>query len=140
MLEDHERAAMMINEGNVTWHQFVQARFVNRQSNRKGHTSLSIDVQTVSQESHSHAALRGLLEYSTDSSLPIVFEFIGALDLDTRDVRIDDGHGNNPERSYEGRLSENGRVLTLRSRMPGKTQAKPLHLVHEGTVQELFYD
>ncbi|MHA3774579.1 lysozyme inhibitor LprI family protein [Verrucomicrobiota bacterium sgz303538] len=139
MLEDHQRAARMSNEGKATWHNFVRSRFVGQRSDRNGTTSVTIDIQSVSLESSSHAELQGLLEYSADSALPVVFEFIGTLDLETREVLIDN-HENNPERRYSGRFSENGRVLELRSREPGKAQAKQLHLIHEATISELFSD
>ena len=137
MLEDHQRAAMMTNEGNVTWHQFVRSRFIGQRSNRSD-TFLTVDIQGVSLQSSSHAVLQGLLEYSADSSLPVVFEFVGTLDLDSREVLIHSGQEDNPERSYEGRFSENGRVLELRMRTPGKSRSKPLHLINETTIRELF--
>jgi hypothetical protein len=140
MLEDHERAARMPNDGNVTWHQFVRSRFVGQPSSKPGSPSLTIDVQTVRQESTSHAELHGLLEYSAASSLPVVFEFLGTLMLETREVLIDDAQGDKAERSYTGSLSENGRVLTLRPRGSDKSHAKPIHLIHEGTMTELFGD
>lgn len=139
MLEDHQRAARMSNEGNATWHSFVRSRFVGRRSDRSGTTSVTIDIQSASLESSSHAELQGLLEYSADTALPVVFEFIGTLDLETREVLIDN-HENSPERRYSGRFSENGRVLELTLQAPGKAQAKQLHLIHEPTIGELFSD
>lgn len=140
MLEDHERAARMPNEGNVTWHHFVRSRFAGQVSRKGGGTFLAIDVQSVALVSYLDAELRGLLEYSTASALPVVFEFTGTLNLETRDVFIDSAHEGQPERRYAGSFSENGRVLTLRSCAPDEPPSKPLHLVHEGTAQELFGD
>lgn len=136
MLEDHKRAAMMPNEADVTWVRFVRSRFVGGQG--RGAASLTVDILAATQQSGSHAALAGLLEYATDASLPVVFEFVGTLDLETREVLLDDPCGDLSERSYSGRLSENGRVLTLRSRYPGKAHGKPLHLIHEDTRRDLL--
>lgn len=138
MLEDHERAAMMPNEGNITWHYFIRSRFIGREMERAGRTSLTVDITTATLESHSHVAISGLLEYSTSSSLPVVFAFAGTVDLETREVRIDDGQSEYPARSYVGSFSENGRRLTLRLHVPGKTPSRQLHLVHEATLAELF--
>ena len=138
MLEDHERAAMMPNEGNTTWHYFIRSRFIGCENERAGGTSLAVDITNATLESPSHAAITGLLEYSTNSSLPVVFSFAGIVDLETREVRIDDSQSENPARSYTGSFSENGRRLTLRLHMPGKTPSKQLHLVHEATLAELF--
>ena len=140
MLEDHERAARMPNETNVTWHHFVSSRFIGQASRKAGGTSLAIDIQSVALVSYLDAELRGLLEYSTTSALPVVFEFTGTLNLETRDVFINNAHEGDPERSYAGSFSENGRVLTLRSLAPGEPPSKPLQLIHEGTLQELFGD
>ncbi len=138
MFEDHERAAMMPNEGNITWHYFIRSRFIGELKKGRERTFLAIDIQTVSLESPLHVDLRGLLEYSTGSALPVVFEITGTVNLENRDVRIDDALSNAPEKSYAGSFSENGRVLSLRSLAPERAHAKPLLLVHEGTLRELY--
>jgi hypothetical protein len=137
MFEDHERAARMPNAPNVPWHSFLASRFVGSLDGRAGNASIAIEIQAVTHQSGLHAELRGLLEYGAGLSLPLVFEIVGTLDLETREVRIGDAQGSCSERSYSGYFSENGRVLTLRLRTPGKPSAKQLQLVEEATRQEL---
>jgi len=92
--------------------------------------SLAIVVQAVAQQNQGHAHLRGLVEISSRSSLPVVFEFAGLLNLQTREVSI---HQTQPDKIYDGQLSENGRVMTLRE----AGRSKPMHLVHEETLAQL---
>jgi hypothetical protein len=137
MIEVHQRAARISNAPGVSWHTFVMSRFAGHMDSRAGDTSIAIEMQSATQPSSSHAELRGLFEYRVGASLPLVFEIVATLDLETREVRIDDAQGSE-ERSYTGRLSENGRVLSLRSRAPGKSTSKALHLVEESTRRELL--
>ncbi|RYH52646.1 MAG: hypothetical protein EON54_14355 [Alcaligenaceae bacterium] len=138
MLEDHQRAAMMPNPDNVTWHHFVRSRFVCNKQNETNATSLAIEIASASLESHSHASLSGLMELSANAALPVVYQFSGTLDLENREVRLDDGHPEHPERVYIGSFSTNGRVLTLRAHHSGKIPSKELYLIHEPTLMDLY--
>ena len=91
-------------------------------------SSLGIVVQSIEQQSQEHAEFRGLVEMSSGSSLPVVSEFVGVLNLETREIAIQQTQ---PEKNYGGRISENGRVIVLRQ----AGQAKPIHLVHEETLK-----
>ncbi len=137
MLELHQRAAWIANGPNVAWHHFLRSRYTGRRPARDGMTGVAVVIQTIVQQSESHADLGGWMEYFSDPSLPIVFEFTGTLQLETREFSIHEPHSNQPERTYSGQLSENGRVMTLRALLPGSGAAKPFHLIHEGTLAEL---
>ena len=131
MLEDHQRAALMPNAANVTWAHFVQARFVAE--DRK--TAFAVEIQEVALQSPIHASVKGMLEHGSRGSLPVVLEFTGTLDLESRELTIRDlSH----TQTYAGRFSENGRVLTVESTTRGRGTARPMYLIHEGTRQELF--
>jgi hypothetical protein len=71
------------------------------------------------------------VEVSSLASLPVVFEFAGILNLETREITIRQAQ---PDKTYDGRISENGRVMTLHE----AGRPKPLHLVHEQTLEELI--
>ena len=130
MIEPHQRAALIPNDPGASWTQFLRARFVGPLSQAGRDASLAIVVQTIVQQSQEHAHLRGLVEVSSRSSLPVVFEFAGLLNLQTREVSI---HQTQPDKIYDGQLSENGRVMTLRE----AGRSKPMHLVHEETLAQL---
>jgi hypothetical protein len=70
------------------------------------------------------------MELSLGSSLPIVSEFVGVLNLENREISI---RQLQPERNYAGQISENGRVILLRE----VGQPKPIHLIHEETLAQL---
>lgn len=119
---------MIPNDPGVSWLHFLTGRFVGT-SARSG-ASLAIVVQAFGQQDLGNAGLRGLVEVSSRSSLPVVFEFTGALNLETREITI---HQTQPDKIYSGQISENGRVMTLRE----SGHAKPIHLVHEETLAQL---
>src|SRR5258707_10075674 len=110
MLETHQRAAWIPNGPNIPWHHFIVSRFVGRLPGRDRDAILAVVVHSISQQSETHAELRGVMEYSSGSSLPVVFEFVGSLLLDSREISMDEMHLNQPRRHYSGQLSENGRV------------------------------
>ena len=126
MLQPHQRAALIPNETGVSWTQFLGERFVHLGSS----SAFAIVVQSIAQKSPGHADLKGLVELSSGPSLPVVFPFEGALNLETRECSL---HQTNPEKLWDGEISENGRVMILRD--PG--QAKLMHLVHEPTLVQL---
>ena len=70
--------------------------------------------------------------------MPVVFECSGTVDLETGDILIHES--NRGEKSYRGRFSENGRVITLCSVSATGHKSKPFHLVHEGTLTQLSTD
>ena len=122
MLEPHQRAALVPNAPEVRWLQFLRWRFLG--------ASLGLAIQAAEQQNPEHAELRGLLEHSNDGSLPVVSEFTGTLNIESREITV---HETRPERHYSGQFSENGRVLTLRR----AGQPKPIYLVHEETLVDL---
>jgi hypothetical protein len=128
MLEPHKRAALIPNDVGVSWHHFLGGRYVG--PFRQADKSLAIVARTIEQQTQEHAELRGLVEMASGSSLPLVFEFIGALNLETREIVIDQPHSG---MRFSGHISANGRVMVLRE----DGQARPLHLVHEETLAEL---
>jgi hypothetical protein len=132
MLADYQRAAIMKNSEGVSWLQFVQSRFTGRFGREDA--VLTIDVQALTQRSDCHAELRGVVEHSANTALPVATEFIATLEFANREVRINTGRAS----AFFGQLSENGRVLTLFSDDKGFSPTKPLHLIHEGTSEELF--
>jgi len=132
MIQPHQRAALIPNDPGVSWLHFLTGRFVGstaRSAAGPG-ASLAIVVQAFAQQDLGNAGLRGLVEVSSRSSLPVVFEFTGALNLETREISI---HQTHPENTYSGQISENGRVMTLRE----AGHPKPIHLVHEETLAQL---
>jgi hypothetical protein len=131
MLEDHQRAALMPNTANLTWAHFVRARFVAE--DRK--TAFAVEILEVALQSPIDATVKGMLEQGARGSLPVVYEFLGTLDLESRELTIRDQAD---AQSYAGRFSENGRVLTLELTTGGRGTGRPMHLIHEGTRQELF--
>ncbi len=139
MLETHQRAAWLTNEPDVVWHHFLRARFVGQLPAREGGAGFAVVVQTIAQQSESHAELRGSVEYFSDPSLPVVFEFVGVLQIETRELSIQEAQPNQP-RNYAGQFSENGRVLTLRPRDAEQRAGKPFHLIHEETLAALCKD
>lgn len=127
MLESHQRAALFPNDPGVQWHHFLGGRFIGPSPRTAKNTSLALVAQTIDQQSPIHATLRGLIELSSGGSLPIVTEFVGELNLETREISI---HQPRPDMHYTGRFSENGRVLVLRA----NEESKSAHLVHEETL------
>jgi hypothetical protein len=130
MIAPHQRAALIPNDPGVIWTQFLGARFVGQMPQTGRDASLAVVVQSVERQSPEHAHLRGLIEISSHSSLPVVFEFVAVLNLETREITIRQGQ---PDLIYSGQFSENGRVMTLRQ----AGHSKPLHLVHEETLANL---
>ena len=136
MLETHQRAAWFTNEPDVVWHHFLRSRFIGQLPAREGGAGFAVVVQTIEQQSESHAELRGCVEYFSGPSLPVVFEFVGILQIETRELSIQEAQPNQP-RNYAGQFSENGRVLTLRSRDAEQRAGKPFQLIHEETLAAL---
>jgi hypothetical protein len=134
MLQIHKRAAFIANPPEVAWHHFLQSRFVGRVPDRARVASLAVVIQTLSQQSETHADLRGLTEHSWDESLPVVFEFSGSLLLDTRELTLHELHPNQPGRHFSGHFSENGRVMTLRGLSGDGKLSKEFHLIQEQTL------
>jgi hypothetical protein len=126
MLQPHQRAALIPNEQGVIWTRFLDSRFVQPVASG----SFAVLIQSIVQKSNVDADLKGLLEISSGSSLPVVFAFDGGLNLEAREISI---HQLHPEKRWDGQVSENGRVMLLRE--PGQT--KPIHLVHESTLEQL---
>jgi len=83
------------------------------------------------QKSLVHSDLKGLIELSSGASLPVIFQFDGVLNLETREISIQQAH---PEKSWAGQISTNGRVMVLQE----VGRAKPIHLVHEETLDQLI--
>jgi hypothetical protein len=127
MFEPHQRAALMPNQPGVSWHHFLSGRFVGSLPQAGRDASLGIMVQSIEQQSQEHADIRGFLERSSGSSLPVVSEFVGVLNLESREISI---HQAQPEKIYGGQISENGRVMVLRE----SGHSKAIHLVHEETL------
>ncbi len=125
MLQPHQRAALIQNDPGVSWPQFLGARFVQSDG------SFAVVVQGVVQKSQAHCELKGLIEISSNGSLPVIFTFDGVLNLETREISI---HQAQPEKAWSGQISENGRVMTLSA----AGQAKPIHLIHEQTLEQLI--
>jgi hypothetical protein len=121
---------MIPNEPGVSWPQVLRARFVGPFTQAGRDVSLAVVVQTIVQQSQDHAHLSGLVEVSSRSSLPVVFEFAGALNLETHEISI---HQTQPDKIYAGQVSENGRVMALRE----AGRSKLIHLVHEETLEKL---
>jgi hypothetical protein len=138
MLEDHQRAAQIPNEPNVTWHQFLMARFVGGLPEGKAGAFLALAVQRITQQSATHAEIAGLLEYGSGASLPVVVECNGTIDLETRDISIHESTAD--PKSFVGRVSKNGRVITLHLSSGSGSKSKPVHLVHEETLAQLVAD
>jgi hypothetical protein len=122
----------MKNPEGVSWLQFLRSRYTGKFG--RENAVLTIDVQAVTQRSDCHAELRGVVERSANASLPVATEFIATLEFANREVRINTDQAS----AYFGQLSENGRVLTLFSDTKGFSRTEPLHLIHEGTSEELF--
>ena len=140
MLAIHQRAAAIPNNPEIPWHHFIRSRFVGRLPERDRDASLAIAVHTVTQQSETHADLRGVMEYAVGSSLPVVFEFVGSLLLDTREISVQEQHLNQPVRNYSGQFSENGRVMTLRLHPADGKPSKQFHLTHKDTLDMLSGD
>jgi hypothetical protein len=125
MFEPHQRATLIPNDPGVKWPQFLGAPFVQPGG------SFAVVVQSMVQKSQEHSELKGLIEISSGASLPVIFPFDGVLNLETREISIQQAH---PEKSWAGQISANGRVMVLRE----AGQAKPIHLVHEQTLEQLI--
>ena len=140
MLAIHQRAAWIPNDPGVPWHHFIRSRFIGRLPDRGRDASLAVVVHTVTQQSETHAELRGMMEYTVDASLPVLFEFAGSLALDTREISLQEVHLHQPGRECTGHYSENGRVMTLRLISGGGNPSKTFSLIHEGTLALLSGD
>ena len=121
---------MIPSEPGVPWHSFLKSRFVESLHPTGKSASLAIVVQTIQQQSQILADIQGLVELSSGSSLPVVSDFVGQLNLESRELSIHQAH---PQKVWIGEISENGRVMALRE----VGQSKPIHLVHEQTLAQL---
>jgi hypothetical protein len=130
MLELHNRASLIPSEPGVSWHSFIKSRFVDPLQHGRGTPSLAVVVHTAQPQSQTLAEIRGLMELSSGSSLPVVSEFVGLLNLESREISI---RQIQPEKNYAGQVSENGLVIVLRE----VGQSKPIHLIHEETLAQL---
>ncbi len=138
MLEDHQRAARIANEPNVAWHHFLRSRFVGRSLVGDGETGFAVAIQAVAQQSEFEAELSGCVEYFSDPAFPVVFEFVGMLQIETREISIQETPLNRVPRNYAGQFSENGRVLKLRMLGAERSAGKAFHLIHEETLAALL--
>ena len=136
MLQIHGRAALIPIEPSAHWYRFLLSRFIGTSPGGTNDASLALVVQSVSQQSATHAGLSGLMEYGSGVSLPVVFECSGTVDLETREIAIHES--NQGKNSYTGSFSENGRVITLCSVSSAGQKSKPLHLIHEKTLTKLL--
>lgn len=125
MFQPHQRAALIANNPGETWAQFLAGPFV--QPDR----SFAIVVQSIVPQSGEHAHLKGMIEISSGGSLPVIFPFAGMLNLETQEISLQQTQ---PDKSWSGQISTNGRVIMLQE----AGQAKPIHLVHERTLEELM--
>ncbi len=130
----------MPNSPDVPWHHFLRSQFIGRLPDRDRDATLALLVHAITQQDETHAELRGMMEYSFDSSLPVLFGFTGSLALDSREISIEEIHVNQPGQKHSGQFSENGRVLTLRSHSEKGKISKPFHLVHAETLGLLTGD
>jgi hypothetical protein len=131
MLEPHQRAALIPNEAGQIWHHFLKGRFIGKFPRAGRDMSLAIMVQSIGQQDQIHASLHGLVELYSGESLPVVAEFRGELNLETREMALQQLQ---PDRHYTGQISENGRVIVIRE----TGEAKPVNLVHEETLGQLM--
>ncbi len=129
---------MRVNEPNASWHHFVRSRFEARLLRRRDSISVAIDIQRVELGSAVHADLAGVMEHSSGSSLPVVTPFTGTLDLESRELLMEQEQRTGDASRYAGRFSENGRVLTLRAQGGAGFGPGEIHLIHEATRRELF--
>lgn len=137
MLENHQRAARIENAPNIAWHHFLQSRFLGRLPAREGGAELALVVQSIVQNSPTHAELRGCTEYGPSIS-PVIYEFAASLDIEAREIELREPHPHQPERNYAGQFSENGRVLTMQVVLPGGKTSKPFYLIHESTLADFL--
>jgi hypothetical protein len=131
MLEPHKRATLIPNEPGVSWHHFLRGRFLGPFPQAGRDASLAILVQSIQQQSQEHAEIRGFTEQASGSSLPVVSEFVGVLNVESREISI---HQIQPEKIFSGQISENGRVIVLRQ----SGDSKPVNLVHEETLAQFL--
>ena len=130
MLQPHQRAALIPADLGVPSHSFLKSRFVESLQPTGKSPFLAIVVQAIQLQSQILADIQGLVELSSGSSLPVVSDFVGQLNLESRELSI---RQSQPGKIFSGDLSENGRVMVLRQ----AGQAKQIHLVHEQTLAQL---
>ena len=134
MLELHQRAAFLPTEPPLTWLNFVRARFLGEWRERGRTSTVGLTMQSAVQQSEHTAEVRGILEFSADGALPVVYDCAGSLDLGSRELAIEDSKAT----SYEGRFSDNGRVISMTRRAADGARSKPFHLIESGTLAELL--
>lgn len=126
MIEPHTRAAYVQNQPTEQWYHFLVARFVG---SLKRAGWFAVLVRGAVQRGPAEAEISGILEQADQTSLPVVLDFVGSVNLETREVVISDSN----EGRYRGQFSANGRVMTLRKDGTGQE----LRLVHEETLRYL---
>jgi hypothetical protein len=134
VLELHQRAAFLPTEPPLTWLHFLRARFLGELRERGRASTVGLTLQSAAQQSETTAEVRGLLEFSADGALPVVYDCAGSLNLATRELALEDAKA----AAYEGRFSENGRVLSLTRRTADGARSKPFHLIESATLAELL--
>lgn len=95
--------------------------------------TVGLTLQAAAQNSETTAEVRGILEFSADGALPVVYDCVGSLDLASRELTLDDTRS-----TYEGAFSENGRVVSLTRRTADGARSKPFHLIEAATLAELL--
>jgi hypothetical protein len=134
VLELHQRAAFLPTEPPLTWLHFVRARFLGELRERDRASTVGLTLQSAVQQSETSAEVRGILEFSADGALPVVYDCAGSLNLATQELSLEDSKS----ASYEGRFSVNGRVISLTRRAADGARSKPFHLIESGTLAELL--
>jgi hypothetical protein len=134
VLELHQRAAFLPTEPPLTWLHFIRARFLGELRDRGRASTVGLTLQSAVQQSETTAEVRGLLEFSADGALPVVYDCAGSLDLGSKELALQDSKS----AVYEGRFSENGRVISLTRRAADGARSKPFHLIESGTLAELL--
>ncbi len=134
MLELHQRAAFLPTEPPLTWLHFIRARFLGELRERGRTSTVGLTLQSAVQQSETTAEVRGLFEFSADGALPVVYDCVGSLNLATRELALEDSKAT----AYEGRFSENGRVISLARRTADAARSKPFHLIESATLAEFL--
>lgn len=134
MLELHQRAAFLPNDPPLTWLHFVRARFLGELRERGRAATVALTFHSAVQQGETLAEVRGVLEFSADGALPVIYECTGTLNLATRELSFEDTKA----WSYTGHFSGNGRVISLERRSADGARSKPFHLIEAATLAELL--
>jgi hypothetical protein len=134
VLELHQRAACRPTEPPLSWLDFVRARFLGELRQRGRSTTVAMTLQSAVLQSETVAEVRGALEFSHAGALPVVYDCAGTLNLQTQELSLEDSKAVR----YEGRFSENGRVVSLQRTAAGGERPQSLDLIESGTLAELI--